>query len=175
MNWSHQSDEITQAEVCCVEEPTRPSQEAVRPLLAQNDCPGSVAWFHPPSSNTDVIAWGGFCLLSRFLGFYDAESGWQEAEGRQEMYELGLGEIVLKSFWRDNFKSSYGVWGKVDWRRKKSGFIMCCCENPFCGVQGNTQLEMCWNYFLVARLGLICYSITWDWPTWMMAWEAPPK
>lgn len=112
----------------------RPSQKAVCPLLAQNDYPGSAAQFQPPSSNTDVIAWGGFCLLSRFLGFCDAESGWQEAGGRQEVYELGLGEIVLKSLGRDTFKSSCGVCGKVDWRRKKRGFIMCCCENPFCGV-----------------------------------------
>ena len=34
----------------------RPSQKAVRPLLAQNDYPGSAAQFQPPSSNTDVIA-----------------------------------------------------------------------------------------------------------------------
>lgn len=141
------------------------------PLLAQNDCPGSVAQFHPPSSNTDITAWEGFCLLSRFLTLWHRiwmAGGW----GRTRNVWTRIREIVLKSFWRDNFKSSYGVWGKVDWRRKKKkrSSIIYLQRNPFCGIQGNTQLEMCWNYFwLLDWTSSVVIASPETGPPWMMA------
>lgn len=78
-----------------MEEQTRPAQEAACPSLAQKDCSGSAAQFHPPASE---VSGGGFCLLSTLLGYYAADSGWREAGGRQEVYGLGLEEIVWKSF-----------------------------------------------------------------------------